>query len=65
MREVEVFLTALCAVVVLFGYVEWAVRDARRRHKSGFLVAAAVLLFFPLGLVAWLLFRPTMSNPQH
>ncbi len=49
-------LIALLAVVVRFA--RWAVRDARRRGKSPLLVCIAVLLFFPWGLFAWLLFRP-------
>ncbi len=32
--------------------------DARRRGKSPLLVCAIVLCSFPLGLIAWLLFRP-------
>jgi hypothetical protein len=35
-----------------------AVRDAERRGKSPVLVAIACVLFFPWGLVAWLIFRP-------
>ena len=33
-------------------------RDARRRGKSPLLVSIAVIVFFPWGLIAWLLFRP-------
>jgi len=33
-------------------------RDARRRGKSPLLVSIAVVVFFPWGLIAWLLFRP-------
>ncbi|MGH9468893.1 MAG: hypothetical protein ACRD1N_00960 [Terriglobia bacterium] len=37
----------------------WAINDATRRGKSPFLVwLLAVVLGFPFGLVAWLLFRP-------
>jgi hypothetical protein len=46
-------------VLVLFG---WALRscavDARRRGKSPLLVVLLVLLFFPMGLIIWILFRP-------
>lgn len=47
------FLIAWLASIV------WAFRDARRRGKSGVLVALLVaLLSWPLGLIAWLVFRP-------
>jgi hypothetical protein len=32
--------------------------DARRRGKSPVMVTLAVLVFFPVGLIAWILFRP-------
>jgi hypothetical protein len=38
--------------------VFWAASDAMDRGKSPWLVAIAVVLFFPWGLLAWLLFRP-------
>jgi len=39
--------------------VVWAFRDARRRGKSGLLVALMVILLpWPAGLLAWLVFRP-------
>lgn len=46
-------------LVVLLGVTIGAcITDARRRGKSPVLVCVAVILFFPWGLVAWLLFRP-------
>lgn len=37
----------------------WAFGDAGRRGKSGCLVALLVLfLAWPMGLIAWLVFRP-------
>ncbi len=33
-------------------------RDAHLRGRSPFVVAFAVIVFFPLGLIAWLYFRP-------
>jgi hypothetical protein len=49
--------------VVIFGaLLGWsfkvAANDARRRGKSPVLVWIACVLFFPWGLVAWVLFRP-------
>jgi hypothetical protein len=35
-----------------------AAKDAERRGKSPVLVWIACVLFFPWGLVAWLIFRP-------
>jgi hypothetical protein len=47
-----VFLT------LLFLTIKACISDARRRGKSPLLVTLAVVVFFPLGLIAWLLFRP-------
>ena len=44
-------------------YSIWAcASDARRRGKSPLLVAALVILFFPIGLLIWLLVRPPLSE---
>jgi uncharacterized membrane protein YeaQ/YmgE (transglycosylase-associated protein family) len=45
---------------VIFGLVVglWASTDATCRKKSGFLTFLLVLLGGPVGLIAWLLFRP-------
>ena len=61
MREVAAFLVLLPAAIILLAYIVWAVRDARLRGKSPLLVLMALLCFFPFGLIAWLLFRPTGS----
>ena len=49
----------LAAVVVL---ILWAIKDAMSRRKSPLLVVIAVVFFFPFGLIAWLLFRPPVSE---
>lgn len=36
----------------------WAYNNAKVRGKSGCLVALLVFLFWPMGLLAWLIFRP-------
>lgn len=36
--------------------------DAKRRGKSPFLVSLIVIFFFPLGLLAWLIFRPPIID---
>jgi hypothetical protein len=47
-----------CFLVLFIATVKLCVADARRRGKSPLLVTLAVVLFFPLGLIMWLLFRP-------
>jgi hypothetical protein len=36
----------------------WAYRDGKKRGKPGVSVAAFVMLFWPIGLLAWVVFRP-------
>jgi hypothetical protein len=49
----------LAVVVAFWTFVgRWAYRDAQKRGRSGGWVAALVILFFPLGWVAWLALRP-------
>jgi DNA-directed RNA polymerase subunit RPC12/RpoP len=62
------FLLGLVVVaVLLIAYVAsifWAAQDAQSRGKSGCLVALLVaLLHWPLGLIAWLVFRPDQQSP--
>ena len=47
----------------LFLASNWCIKDATRRGKSPTLVTVAVVLFFPLGLIAWLAFRPRLLTP--
>jgi hypothetical protein len=51
----------LAAAVIL---ALWAIKDAMSRRKSPLLVVIAVVFFFPFGLIAWLLFRPAVCEPQ-
>lgn len=44
--------------VVLGITIRACIDDANRRGKSPILVCIAVILFFPWGMVAWLVFRP-------
>ena len=58
-----VVLAVLLAIALLsllyLGSIFWAFGDAETRGKSGCLVAILVAFFsWPLGLVAWLIFRP-------
>jgi Flp pilus assembly protein protease CpaA len=60
------FGTTLATALLLFFAVIlilWAIKDAMSRRKSPFLVVVAVVFFFPFGLIAWLLFRPAVSEP--
>ena len=56
------------SVVMLILVVAWSARiaaiDARRRGKSPLLVCLMVIFFFPLGVIAWLLFRPDLIKPD-
>ena len=59
-------LGVLFACTVLFAFiilVRAIAIDARRRGKSPVLVILLVLCSFPLGFIAWLLFRPEPVGP--
>jgi hypothetical protein len=58
MRTFLAPIVVFLVIVVLGVTVSACVADARRRGKSPLMVTVAVILFFPWGLVAWLLFRP-------
>jgi hypothetical protein len=51
-------LVLLCMLTAIAWVTKLAVDDAKRRGKSTVLVCIACILFFPWGLVAWILFRP-------
>jgi hypothetical protein len=56
-----VYLAALFVLLIANGI--WAFVDARRRGKSGLLVALLVLIIpFPLGPLAWVAFRPGLRD---
>ncbi len=55
------WLTILLAIFTLF--VRWTAADAIKRGKSPWLIALIVVLFFPWGLLAWLIFRPEIETP--
>ena len=51
-------------LVIYIGSIVWAYNDAEKRGKSGLLVALLVLLAtWPVGLIIWLVIRPTEKNP--
>jgi hypothetical protein len=53
-----VVASLLVFLVILGAIIRLCALDARRRDKSPLLVTLLVLVSFPLGLIAWLLFRP-------
>jgi hypothetical protein len=58
--EILVICGSLLATLI---YSIWAcASDARRRGKSPLLVAVLVIVFFPIGLIIWLLVRPPLSE---
>jgi drug/metabolite transporter (DMT)-like permease len=57
------FFVALILLAIFIALVQFCWSDAKKRGKSPVLVTVLVLCFFPVGLVAWLLFRP--EPPPH
>jgi len=55
-----VFVLAVfgCFLYGVYRAAVWAEEDAMLRGKPPWLVKIAVVVFFPWGLIAWLLFRP-------
>ena len=62
------FILEWGSLVSLIIVVAWSARiaaiDARRRGKSPLLVCLMVIFFFPIGVIAWLLFRPDPIDPD-
>ena len=66
MNDFAEFLDPILVTIILLGLlapyvfsIVWAYNDAEGRGKSGCLVAILVaFLSWPIGLVAWLIFRP-------
>jgi len=56
------YVLALCVLAALVASVAMCAADAKRRGKSPWLVSLMVILFFPLGLLAWLAVRPKNSR---
>jgi hypothetical protein len=52
----------LVIVVLFIAVLFWVVGDAQARGKSGGLAFLLVLLLGPIGLIAWLLFRPSKPH---
>jgi hypothetical protein len=48
----------LCILAVVIATIRLCAKDAIRRGKSPWLVTLLVIVFFPVGLLVWLVFRP-------
>lgn len=60
-----IFLGLIIFVVYLWSIV-WAYKDAERRGKPGWLIALVVaFLAWPVGLLLWILIRPSGSQYYH
>ena len=59
-----VWFFVLSPFVLALFLVPWTIADAKLRGKSPLLVSLAVVLFFPWGLLAWLVCRPDPIDPN-
>lgn len=57
-----VFIVLACFFYGVHRAEVWAERDALRRGRSPTFVKYAVILFFPIGLIFWLVFRPDILD---
>lgn len=57
------YVLVLCVFAALVASVAICAADAKRRGKSPWLVSLMVILFFPVGMLAWIFIRP--KNQQH
>lgn len=63
--QIVYILAAIAVGGAYFVSIVWAAGDAEARGKSGCLVGLLVaLLSWPLGLIAWLVFRPERRAPD-
>jgi hypothetical protein len=54
-----ILVTLLAGFLTLLAFsIRICIGDAHRRGKSPVLVCIACILFFPWGMIAWLIFRP-------
>jgi hypothetical protein len=54
----------LCILAAMIATVRMCAKDATRRGKSPWLITLLVVAFFPLGFVAWIVFRPKIIKPD-
>jgi len=48
--------------VLVIANVVWAFLDAKKRGRSGILIALLVFWTFPLGVILWLILRPPIAR---
>jgi hypothetical protein len=53
----------LCILAAVIATIRVCAKDAIRRGKSPWLVTLLVIVFFPVGLLVWLVFRPKIVKP--
>jgi hypothetical protein len=53
----------LCILAAFIATVRICAKDAIRRGKSPWLISLMVIMFFPFGLLVWLMFRPKIVKP--
>lgn len=67
--RVDSILPAILLILFLLPVIwlhVWVYQDAENRGKSGCLVLLLVLLVsFPIGIIAWLVFRPDHPQPPY
>ena len=56
------FVLVLCILAAVIATIRVCAKDAIRRGKSPWLVTLLVIVFFPVGLFVWLVFRPNVVN---
>lgn len=48
-------------LIFIIGLSRWAINDAIERDRGPLAVWVGVVLFFPCGWIAWLVFRPDIA----
>lgn len=58
------YLIVVVPLLTVLASAMWAYGDAKRRGKPAALVALLVVFgAWPMGLIAWLIFRPEVAGP--
>ena len=59
-------ILGLIGFIVYIWSIFWAYKDAERRRRSGILIALLVaFVAWPLGLIIWLLIRPSVFERNY
>jgi hypothetical protein len=64
MNNVGLFVALVVPLAFLTLLIFWTATDAMKRGKPPLLVCLLVVLSFPFGLLAWLVFRPQTETPD-